>query len=60
MAEDQWWFDLNTKSAVQDRKAGRAADRLGPYPSKEAAEQALTKVEERNAAYDADPDWKDD
>lgn len=60
MAEDQWWFDLNTKTAVQDRRAGRAADRLGPYPSKEAAEQALAKVEERNAAYDADPDWKDD
>lgn len=60
MADDDWWFDLKTKTAVQDTKAGKAADRLGPYPSREAAEQALAKVEERNAAYDADPDWKDD
>ena len=60
MAEDDWWFDLKSKTAVQDNRAGRAADRLGPYPSQEAAEQALAKVDERNAAYDADPDWKDD
>ena len=60
MADGDWWFDLKSKSAVQDAKAGRAADRLGPYPSREAAEQALAKVEERNAAYDANPDWKDD
>ena len=31
MADDQWWFDLNTKTAVQDNKAGRVTDRLGPY-----------------------------
>lgn len=60
MTDQDWWFDLKTKTAVQDSRAGRAADRLGPYPSREAAEQALAKVEERNAAYDADPDWKDD
>lgn len=60
MAEQDWWFDLNTKTAVQDSKAPKAADRLGPYSSQEAAEEALAKVEERNAAYDADPDWKDD
>ena len=60
MADGDWWFDLKSKSVVQDTKAGRAADRLGPYPSREAAEQALSKVDERNAAYDADPDWKDD
>lgn len=60
MADGDWWFDLNTKSAVQDTKAGKAADRLGPYPSREAAEQALAKVEERNASYDSDPGWKDD
>lgn len=60
MADDQWWFDLKTKSAVQDRKAGRSADRLGPYPSREDAERALLRVEERNEAYDNDPRWNDD
>jgi hypothetical protein len=59
MADDQWWFDLKTKSAVQDSKAGRSADRLGPYSSREAAERALQKVEERNEAYDHDPRWND-
>jgi hypothetical protein len=60
MADDQWWFDLRTKSAVQDSKAGRSADRLGPYSSREEAERALQKVEERNEAYDHDPRWNDD
>ena len=60
MADDQWWYDLKTKSAVQDNKAGRATDRLGPYASRDAAEHALQRVEERNDAYDNDPRWNDD
>jgi hypothetical protein len=60
MADGQWWYDLKTKSAVQDTKAGKIADRLGPYASREEAEQALDKVAERNEAFDNDPRWKDD
>jgi len=60
MADGDWWFDLGTKSAVQDSKAGKVADRLGPYPSREDAERALEKVDERNEAYDSDPRWNDD
>jgi len=60
MADDQWWFDLKTKSAVRDNKAGRVTDRLGPYASREEAERALQRVEERNEAYDNDPRWNDD
>ena len=60
MADDQWWFDLKTKSAVRDSKVGRSVDRLGPYRSREEAERALEKVEERNEAYDNDPRWNDD
>ena len=60
MADDQWWYDLKTKSAVQDSKAGKATDRLGPYTSREEAERALERVEERNEAYDNDPRWNDD
>jgi hypothetical protein len=60
MADDQWWFDLTTKSAVQDNKAGRSVDRLGPYRSREEAERALERVDERNEAYDNDPRWNDD
>ena len=51
---------MKTRSAVQDSKAGRSVDRLGPYRSREEAERALEKVEERNEAYDNDPRWNDD
>ena len=60
MADDQWWFDLRTKTAVRDNMAGRATDRLGPYATREEAERALQRVEERNEAYDNDPRWNDD
>lgn len=57
--EGSWWYDLNTKSAVQDSKAGKATERLGPYASREQAEQAIQRVEERNESYDNDPRWPD-
>ena len=60
MADGEWWYDLKTRSAVQDTRAGKIADRLGPYASREEAEQALDKVAERNEAFDNDPRWKDD
>ena len=60
MADDQWWYDLSTRSAVQDSKAGKSSDRLGPYASREEAESAMQKVDERNASYDNDPRWNDD
>lgn len=59
MADDQWWYDLKTRTAVQDNKAGKISDRLGPYPTREAAERALETVRERNEAYDNDPRWSD-
>jgi len=52
MADGDWWFDLKTKQVVQDTKAGKAADRLGPYPSREAAEHALETVQQRNESAD--------
>ena len=60
MADGQWWYDLKSKSAVQDERAGKSADRLGPYASREEAERALDKVAERNDAFDHDPRWNDD
>jgi hypothetical protein len=59
--DDQWWFDLTTKTAVSEPKnVTKAVDRLGPYKTREEAERALEKVEERNAAWDEDDDWGDD
>jgi hypothetical protein len=60
MADGDWWYDLKTKSVVQDNRAGKVTDRLGPYASREEAERALDKVAERNEAFDNDPRWNDD
>ena len=60
MADGDWWYDLQTKSAVQDQNAGKVTERLGPYATREEAERAMQKVEERNEAYDHDPRWNDD
>ncbi|WP_372727712.1 hypothetical protein [Nocardioides sp.] len=37
-----------------------AIDRLGPYPTREEAANALQKAEERNEEWDNDPYWGDD
>lgn len=61
MADDDWWFDLKTHTAVQDTKSSsKAVDRLGPYGTREEAERALERVEQRNEAWDADDEWGED
>lgn len=46
--------------AVEAEDGCRAADRLGPYGSRQEAERALDKVRERNEEWDNDPAWNDD
>ena len=48
---NEWYY--NTKT-------GKSGDRLGPYSSPEEAARALEKVQERNEAWDNDPNWNDD
>ncbi len=55
-----WWYDLKTKSAIQASKAGKAADRLGPYATREEAEHAMERVAERNEKWENDSKWDDD
>ena len=53
-AEDdrgKWYYCLDHK-AVEDIKGCRSSNRLGPYPTREEAENALQKVAERNAKWD--------
>jgi hypothetical protein len=57
--DDEFWYCLN-HHAVEPREGCRNADRLGPYPTAEAASHALEKVAERNEDWDNDPDWNDD
>jgi hypothetical protein len=46
--------------AVEGEEGCPAIDRLGPYSSREEAEGALAKAEERNQAWENDPAWNDD
>ncbi len=59
--DELWWYDLKTKSAVQaPRVASLAADRLGPYATREEAEHAMERVAERNEEWEKDSKWDDD
>lgn len=61
--EDQkWFYNQETKTVEQGRQSS-FEHRLGPYDSKEEAEQAMEIVAARNAAADAydeaEEEWKD-
>jgi hypothetical protein len=54
------FFWCTDHHAVEGEHGCRAEVRLGPYPSKEAAEHALQSVQERNEQLDAeDQAWRD-
>ena len=51
-----WW--CTDHNAGETEEGCRAEVRLGPYPTREAAEHALQSVQERNERLDAeDEDW---
>ncbi|MDN5763883.1 MAG: SPOR domain-containing protein [Microlunatus sp.] len=60
MAEKHFWYDLLTKSVITDDNDTKAVNRLGPYATRDEAEQALAKIEENNRAWDEDDDWGED
>jgi len=54
-----YWYCVKHSSVEQGEDICPPIDRLGPFDSQEAAEQALEKAEQRNREWDEDPDWKD-
>ena len=50
--DKQWWFCLR-HNTVEDTPVCPGKDRLGPYPTREAAEHALETVRRRNEEWDA-------
>ena len=54
--DTSWYYDINTKQVVQGKQTN-ALDRMGPYPDKATAEQALKIAAARNKAADAEDDW---
>lgn len=59
MAEsEQWYWSLKQHRVVGEGEE-KAEDRLGPYATREEAEQALKRVGDRNESWDNDPKWND-
>lgn len=56
----EFWFCVKHHRVEDETNLCPPIDRLGPYDSREAAERALETAEERNEAWDNDPDWNDD
>jgi hypothetical protein len=59
MVSGTWWYCL-THKAVEPFDGCKAEQRLGPYPTYEAAASALTRVMERNVEWEEDPRFNDD
>jgi hypothetical protein len=54
--DKHWWFCLKHNTVEDDEGGCPGKDRLGPYPTREAAEHALQTVQERNKEWDAKDD----
>ncbi|WP_198671884.1 hypothetical protein [Desertihabitans aurantiacus] len=52
MAAEYYWC-LEHKT-VETREGCKALNRLGPYPTREEAAQAMEKVAQRNEQWDAE------
>lgn len=55
----KFWYCVK-HHAVEEENLCPPIDRLGPYASREEAEHALEKAEERNEEWENDPSWNDD
>jgi hypothetical protein len=51
--DKHWWFCLKHNTVEDDDGVCPGKDRLGPYPTREAAEHALQTVQERNEQWDS-------
>lgn len=61
MTDEAKWYYCLKHAAVEEGAGCRAADRLGPYESRLAAQHALEAAAERTRAEDRrDADWDDD
>ena len=56
--DKEFWFNPETRE-VEEGRVSPWTDRMGPYPTREAAQAALEKAEARTEAWDeADRRWK--
>ncbi|WP_435244328.1 hypothetical protein [Streptomyces sioyaensis] len=52
----EWFYCLNHQT-VEEGPECRAADRFGPYATREEASHAMETARERNLEWDTDPKW---
>lgn len=56
----QWWYNLRTQQVEPD-EGGPNAERLGPFDTREEAENALALAAKRNEEWDSgENEWGDD
>jgi hypothetical protein len=61
MADDEQWWWCQTHGVAEQGPGCRAQDRLGPYPTAEAAASWKSTHEGREDAWDAEDDrWEGD
>ena len=51
--EKRWWYSLTRHTVEDDDGPTPGKDRLGPFPTPEAAARALETVQRRNEEWDA-------
>lgn len=56
---NQWWYCLRHRT-VEETDVCANSERLGPYATRQEAEQALQTAAARTEAWESDPDWNDD
>jgi hypothetical protein len=55
----EFWFNTRTRQVEQLEGKSQSKDLLGPYPTREQAEQALATASERTESWErADRDWE--
>lgn len=57
---DNEFYFCTKHNAVESYDGCAAANRMGPYTTHEEAARAYEKADERNEAWDNDPNWNDD
>ncbi|MFD8384579.1 hypothetical protein ACFV2X_39665 [Streptomyces sp. NPDC059679] len=55
----EWYYCIKHQK-VEEGPECRAADRLGPYPTRTEAQHAMELTAERNAEWETDPRWRDE
>lgn len=56
----EWWYCLQHSRVEAADESCADSQRLGPYPTPEAAANALAIAEARNDEWDNDPAWNDE